>query len=131
MFWRMLLVLGFSEGVCEVVLLGIMPGWHGMENGQKLGIRKMESTAKNGLLEGVFHVFFNLLPFLPPVQLGAVFPRVFFLFFLISGFWLLSMPYQPSMIPSLAYVCSENGSQKKGGLRKVLGFKALLESSAP
>ena len=95
---------------------GILPGWHGMENGQKPEMEKkngnrngkrsqagggqkwpkngkiIENSLKNPFLGHFFAIF-------APVQLGAVF-HFDFHFFSISGFWPFSTPCQPGGIPS-------------------------------
>ena len=84
---------------------------------------------KNGFLRRFplfFHYFWAIfLPFLAPVQLGAVFHSDFHFFFSISGFWPFSMPCQPGRIPSQPHqlhtkfrlpkcnVLTRNGSHEK------------------
>ena len=85
-----------------------MPGWHGMENGQK---KNMENSSqldrgKTWPKNGFSRKFSILSPFsghfftiFSPVRLGAVVHG--FPFLPYSGFWPFSMPCQPGMIPSL------------------------------
>ena len=112
-FW---LFLDFPSGhsIFSTFSVGIIPGWHGMENGQKPETEKKEShmekspqldRGKNGPKNGFSREFFpsflhfraNFLPFLPLSSWG-----VFSIWLSISGFWPFSMQCQPGMIPNLA-----------------------------
>ena len=92
-------------GMTNLSSIGILPGWHGMENGQKPEMEKKNGNrnvktapswtgaklAKNGNFEGVFRDFSILepffLPFLPPSRLGPFSISIsIFLFFPFPAF---------------------------------------------
>ena len=69
--------------------IGILPGWHGMENGQKPEMEKKGN--RNGKR--------------PQAGQGQKWPKnaqKCFFFFSISGFWPFSMPCQPGRLPITA-----------------------------
>ena len=102
--------------------VGSLPGWHGMENGQKpemkkkwkskwktapswTGAKMAKKMAQKWKSDGVFHYF----PFFGhffchfcPCPARGRFPFRFpFFFFSVSGFWPFSMPCQPGKLLSL------------------------------
>ena len=87
--------------------VGIMPGWHGMEERPKphRNGEKMENQMENNLQvdrgrkwPSKIHYFLDIFC---PCPLGDCFPFGFPYFFPISGFWPFSISCQPDMIPKL------------------------------
>ena len=87
------------------------PSWKGAKMAKKM--------AKNWIFEGVFHYFPFFGPFFghfcPLSSLGP-FSISIFIFFSISGFWPLSMPYQPGRIPTLMFTIHCLDSRANGSL---------------